>query len=76
MRRAEEAVVDVPPIRDDAALERAFARLEQLWNAPEGSPQALEIEALVRQIQRYEDRHYPIGGDQSSRVWSTNDARS
>lgn len=49
------------PICNDADLDRAFARLEALWDAEEGSPEADELEELSVLIARYEDEHYPVG---------------
>ena len=51
----------IKPIRNDADLKAAFARLEMIFQAPEGSAEADEIEILVTLIEAYENRHYPIG---------------
>ncbi|MCS2609175.1 helix-turn-helix domain-containing protein [Halomonas dongshanensis] len=51
----------IHPIRDDADLDRAFARMEKLWAAEPGSEGADELEVLSILIEKYEDKHYPIG---------------
>lgn len=53
--------MNIQPIHNDADLERAFARMETLWNAEDGSPEADELEVLSILIEHYEDEHYPIG---------------
>ncbi|WP_442487195.1 helix-turn-helix domain-containing protein [Halomonas litopenaei] len=53
--------MNIQPIHNDADLERAFARMEALWNAEDGSPEADELEVLSILIEHYEDKHYPIG---------------
>ena len=54
-------MMNIQPIHTDADLERAFARMEQLWTAEEGSEEADELEVLSILIEKYEDEHYPIG---------------
>lgn len=54
-------MMNIRPIHDDADLERAFARLEELWAAKDGTPEADELEVLSILIEKYEDEHYPIG---------------
>ncbi|MGP5324388.1 MULTISPECIES: helix-turn-helix domain-containing protein [unclassified Halomonas] len=53
--------MNIQPIHNDADLDRAFARLEELWAAETGTPEADEIEVLSILIEKYEDKHYPIG---------------
>ena len=53
--------MSIKPIRNDDDLRAAFARLEQIFHAPEGSPEADDMEVLVTLVQAYEDKHYPIG---------------
>lgn len=52
--------MNIQPIYDDADLERTFARMEQLWAAEDGTPEADELEVLSILIEKYEDEHYPI----------------
>lgn len=54
-------MMNIQPIRNDSDLDRAFARLEELWSAAPDSPEADEIEVLSILIEKYEDKHYPIG---------------
>lgn len=54
-------MMNIQPIHNDTDLERAFARLEELWAAEDGTPDADELEVLSILIERYEDMHYPIG---------------
>jgi len=39
---------------------RAVKRVEELWNAPKGSPQAEELELWASLIEDYELKHHPI----------------
>ena len=51
----------IKPIRNDDDLRAAFQRLESIFQAAEGSPEADEMEVLVTLIEAYEQKHYPIG---------------
>lgn len=51
----------IKPIRDDADLSLAFRRLEAIFQAEPGSPEADEMDVLVTLIEAYENKHYPIG---------------
>jgi HTH-type transcriptional regulator/antitoxin HigA len=51
----------IKPIRDDNALHEAFHRLETVFQAEEGTPEADEMEVLVTLIEAYENKRYPIG---------------
>lgn len=53
--------MNIQPIHNEADLNRAFARLEELWAAEPGTPEADEIEVLSILIEKYEDKHFPIG---------------
>ncbi|MFZ6047575.1 type II toxin-antitoxin system HigA family antitoxin [Pseudomonas sp. CR3202] len=50
----------IKPIRNDQDLREAFKRLESIFQAPAGSPEADEAEVLTTLIEVYENRHYPI----------------
>jgi HTH-type transcriptional regulator/antitoxin HigA len=52
--------MNIKPIRSDDDLQRAFRRLEEIFQAEEGSPEADEMEILVTLIEAYENKHYPI----------------
>ncbi|NRB55411.1 MAG: helix-turn-helix domain-containing protein [Salinicola sp.] len=53
--------MNIQPIHNDTDLQAAFARLEDLWDAADGTPEADEIEVLSILIEKYENEHYPIG---------------
>lgn len=48
------------PIRDHADHMKALARIEELISAPEGSPEADELEVLAILVEKFEEEHYPI----------------
>jgi HTH-type transcriptional regulator/antitoxin HigA len=52
--------MNIKPIRNDADLTAAFVRLEAIFQAEDGTPEADEMEVLVTLIEAYERRHYPI----------------
>ena len=51
----------IKPIRTDDDLQRAFKRLEKIFQAEEGTPQADERDVLVTLIEAYENNHYDFG---------------
>ncbi|MFA5082880.1 MAG: transcriptional regulator [Hydrogenophilaceae bacterium] len=51
----------IKPIRSEADLRQTFRRLEAVFQAEEGTPEADEMEILVTLIEAYENKHYPIG---------------
>ena len=53
--------MNIKPIRSDDDLCAAFKRLEPIFQAQEGTPEADEMEVLVTLIEAYEHRHFPIG---------------
>lgn len=53
--------MNIKPIRNDDDLRAAFTRLEAVFQAPEGSPEADEMEVLVALVESYENKHHPIG---------------
>ncbi|MGZ8219477.1 helix-turn-helix domain-containing protein [Methylomagnum sp.] len=52
--------MNIKPIRNDHDLQEAFRRLEGVFQAEEGTPEADEMEVLVTLIEAYENKHYPI----------------
>lgn len=52
--------MNIKPIRNDDDLSNAFIRLETIFQADEGTPEADEMEVLVALIEAYENKHYPI----------------
>ena len=53
--------MNIKPIRSDDDLRDAFKRLERVFQAADGTPEADEMEILVTLIEAYEQKHYPIG---------------
>jgi HTH-type transcriptional regulator/antitoxin HigA len=52
--------MNIKPIRNDEDLRDTFKRLETVFQAKEGTPEADEMEILVTLIEAYEQKHYPI----------------
>lgn len=52
--------MNIKPIRSEEDLQAAFRRLESIFQAQEGTPEADEMEILVALVEAYEARHYPI----------------
>ena len=50
----------IKPIRTDDDLHAAFQRLETIFQAAEGTPEADEMEIWVTLIEAYENKFYPI----------------
>ena len=50
----------VRPIRNDADHAAALRRIEELWEAPEGSEESDELEVLSILVSVYEDARWPI----------------
>ena len=51
----------IKPIRSDDDLRAVFRRLESIYQADEGTPEADEREVLVTLIEAYENKHYAFG---------------
>jgi HTH-type transcriptional regulator/antitoxin HigA len=52
--------MNIKPIRSDKDLQNAFRRLEGIFQAEEGTPEADEMEILVTLIEAYENKNYSI----------------
>ncbi|NJO18255.1 MAG: hypothetical protein HC877_21735 [Thioploca sp.] len=52
--------MNIKPIRNDDDLQQTFYRLESIFQAKEGTPEADEREILVTLIEVYENKNYPI----------------
>ena len=52
--------MNIKPIRNNDDLQSAFERLELVYQAQEGTPEADEMEILVTLIEAYEHKHFPI----------------
>jgi HTH-type transcriptional regulator/antitoxin HigA len=67
----------IKPIRNDDDLKRVFRRLEKIFQAGEGTPQADERDVLVTLVEAYENKHYDFGPATrwrpSSSAWSRRD---
>ena len=50
----------IKPIRNERDLRAAFKRLEVIFQAAAGTPEAEEMEVLATLIEAYENKHYPI----------------
>ena len=53
--------MSIKPIRTDDDLQRTFKRLEKIFQAEEGTPQADERDVLVTLVEAYENKHYDFG---------------
>ena len=51
----------IKPIKNDADLDAALKRIEEIFQAETGTPEDDELGVLVVLVEDYEDRHYPIG---------------
>ena len=54
------AKIQLPPLANDAELDRALARIWELFDSKPGTPERDEMRALVAIVEAYEDLHYPI----------------
>jgi len=50
----------IEPIRNDADHKAALVRIEALWDVPEGSPEAAELDALATRVDHYEAERWPM----------------
>jgi HTH-type transcriptional regulator/antitoxin HigA len=53
--------MQIRPIHNDDDHGRAMAEIERLWGAPEGSPEAEQLDVLVTLVNAYEAEQHPIG---------------
>lgn len=52
--------MNIQPIKTEKAYQLALARLEQIFDASENTPEGDEAEILSLLIENYENQHYPI----------------
>lgn len=52
--------MDIKPIKNARDYEQALQRVESLWNSPEGSAAADELDVLATLIEAYERKRFPI----------------
>ena len=50
----------IKPIRNEKDYETALARVREIWDADEGTPESDELDVLVTLVEAYGDKHYPI----------------
>ncbi len=48
------------PVNDEQSYNVALARIEELWECPEGSPEQAELDALVILVEAYEEKVHPV----------------
>ena len=51
----------IKPIRTDGDLEQALERIDQIFDAEEGTPESDELDVLTVLVEHYEDERHPIG---------------
>jgi len=54
--------MDIKPIKTDSDYQMALSRLEEIFDAPVGTPESDEADVLGLLIDEYENKHYPIEG--------------
>lgn len=52
--------MEIRPIRSRRDYQEALREVEQLWEAPEKSPEANRLEVVALLIEDYERKHFPI----------------
>jgi HTH-type transcriptional regulator/antitoxin HigA len=52
--------VAVAPVRNEAEYEFALKRIDELFDAPEGSPEFDEFDILTILVHEYEKKHHPF----------------
>ena len=50
----------VKPIRTDEDLDRALARINDIFEAEEGTPESDELDILVDLVEHYESKQHPM----------------
>ncbi len=51
----------IKPVRTDEDLDRALGRIDQIFDAEEGTPENDELDVLTILVEHYEDERHPIG---------------
>lgn len=52
--------MEIKPVRLPADYRAALARVEELWGAPQKSPEGDELDVLVTLVEAYERKNYPV----------------
>lgn len=53
--------MSITPIRNEKDLQRAMARMEEIFDARKGTKEGDELEVLAILVDAYENEHFPIG---------------
>lgn len=70
LRARNSAMGNIFPIRNDADLDRALKRIDELWQAEKGTPDADELDVLVTLVEAYEREHHALPPGDGSEVVS------
>ena len=57
---SERCNMEIKPIKNDASHDEALRAIENLWGAPEGTPEGDRLEVLLSLVEAYERSNYPI----------------
>ena len=52
--------MQIKPIRTEDDYKSALARVREIWDAEDGTPESDELDVLAVLIEAYGDEHYPI----------------
>ncbi len=52
--------MNIKPIKTEEDYQAALSRLEEIFDAPEGTPESDELDVLGLLVDEYEKEHYPI----------------
>ena len=52
--------MDIKPLKTDSDYQMTLSRLEEIFDAPIGTPESDEADILGLMIDEYEKKHYPI----------------
>lgn len=52
--------MDIKPIKTEEDYQAALLKLDELFDAPEGTPESDEADILAVMVDDYENKHYPI----------------
>jgi HTH-type transcriptional regulator/antitoxin HigA len=53
-------LIKVKPIKNEEDYENTLARIDEIFDAKEGTTEADELDILVTLVERYEGVHYPM----------------
>lgn len=52
--------MQIKPIRTEDDYKSALARVREIWDAEDGTPESDELDILALLIEAYGDKHYPV----------------